>query len=293
MQNSPTPKVSVVIPTINAEQYLEDILCVLESQTYKPLEILVVDSGSIDASQKISESHDLVEFISMGKDCFDHAKTRHGAILRAKGDFVFFLTQDAVPSNMSYIADMLAAFKDSEVALCYARQIPRSDHPKYVKLVWDFNYPNTSCTKSMDDLETLGIKTFFCSNAASAYRKSAYLECGGFKFPSDTNEDMLMAATLIHKGHKVAYVANATVTHSHNFSFKQQYKRNFLIGKFLSENSKLLESTSATAEGKKLFKSIAGKLLKQGNLAQLFLFTKDCTARYFGQKAGKSALQKA
>ena len=50
------PKISVIIPVYNLENYIENCLKSIQSQTYKNLEIIVVDDGSTDGSRKIIEN---------------------------------------------------------------------------------------------------------------------------------------------------------------------------------------------------------------------------------------------
>lgn len=53
MEVSNTPLISVIIPVYNDEEYVEGCLNNLLSQTYKNLEIIVVDDGSTDKSAEV------------------------------------------------------------------------------------------------------------------------------------------------------------------------------------------------------------------------------------------------
>ena len=93
-----------------------------------------------------------------------------------------------------------------------------------------FNYPEQSSVKSLADIDKYGIKTYFCSNVCAAYDKGIYLKTGGFTERAIFNEDMICAGTMIQKGYSVVYAADARVYHSHNYSGKQQFHRNFDLG---------------------------------------------------------------
>ena len=80
--------------------------------------------------------------------------------------------------------------------------------------------------KTKEDLDRLGIKTFFCSNVCSL-AKEKYLELGGFVKHTIFNEDMILAGTMIKQGGKIAYCAKAKVIHSHNYSAFQQFHPEF------------------------------------------------------------------
>ena len=57
--------------------------------------------------------------------------------------------------------------------------------------------------KTKEDLDRLGIKTFFCSNVCAAWRREKYLELGGFVKHTIFNEDMILAGTMIKQGGKM------------------------------------------------------------------------------------------
>jgi len=51
------PKVSIIIPVYNGENYLKDAIDSALSQTYTNIEIIVVDDGSIDETEKVARSY--------------------------------------------------------------------------------------------------------------------------------------------------------------------------------------------------------------------------------------------
>ena len=125
--------------------------------------------------------------------------------MRTVGDYTLFMTQDAVPAGDRYIERLTAPLgTDKTIALVSGRQLPKPDARRFEQFVRAFNYPDEPSVRGAEDLPSYGIKTFFASDVCSAYRRTAYMECGGFA-PVNTNEDMLMAARLIALGHKVAY----------------------------------------------------------------------------------------
>ena len=51
------PLVSVIIPVYNSERYLGEAIESVINQTYQPVEIVVVNDGSIDRSELIARSY--------------------------------------------------------------------------------------------------------------------------------------------------------------------------------------------------------------------------------------------
>lgn len=283
---------SVVIPTLNAAGEIDELLTLIEAQTLKPLDILVVDSSSEDGTVDKVAKHPWVDFVRIERNEFNHGSTRDMALRRTAGDFVCFLTQDAVPVSSRYLETLVEPLlADSSVALVSGRQLPKANARRFEQLVRDFNYPGTPSVRSKGDLKKYGIKTFFASDTCSVYRRTAYLECGGFDYVN-TNEDMLMAAKLIASGMKVAYEPRAEVYHSHNLTPSQQFARNRAVGFFLETHADDLMHASEIGEGGRLVKEVSSQLLREGNLVEFMAFGVDCCARLLGNRAGRRAARK-
>ena len=77
---------------------------------------------------------------------------------------------------------------------------------RYVYKRQSFNYPDKACIKGEEQLGTLGIKTYFCSNVCAAYRKNVFESLDGFEGHTIFNEDMIYAAKAVKAGWKIAYV---------------------------------------------------------------------------------------
>ncbi|MCI1983281.1 MAG: glycosyltransferase [Bifidobacteriaceae bacterium] len=283
--------VSVVIPTLNAEKYIAQQLDDLKKQTVQPSEILVIDSSSSDNTVQLARKHG-AKVIVIKRSEFNHGGTRHQGFLNTSGEFTIFFTQDAVMNDPECIKNLIAPFSDSDIAMTTGRQIPKGDARPFEALVRKFNYPDESSIRSKADLPRLGIKTYFASDVCAAYRRSAYLEAGGFPRPCNTNEDMLMAAIFINRGFKVAYTANATVSHSHNLSLKEQYRRNKAIGYCLEKNQKILGNVQEIGEGGRLVKAVMKKLVAERHFIEAFAFAADCGARLLGNRSGRATAKK-
>lgn len=284
--------VSVIIPTLNAEHEIEDLLAALERQSLRPMEILIVDSASDDDTVPLVKMHEGIRLLQIERCDFNHGATRDMALRATTGDFVCFLTQDALPASDAYLERLVAPMVgDPSIALVSGRQLPKADARRFEQLVRSFNYPDSPSVRSKSDLNKCGIKTFFASDSCSAYRRTAYLDCGGFEYVN-TNEDMLMAARFVASGLKVAYEPGAEVYHSHNLTPSQQFARNRAVGMFLESHSDDLMHASEIGEGGRLVKTVSSQLLREGNLTEFIAFGVDCCARLLGNRAGRRAARK-
>ena len=279
-------KVSVIIPTLNAGQYIGPLLTRLEQQQLRPDEIIVVDSSSDDDTQQLVRAHKDVHLVVIDRKDFNHGGTRDAMLRQSMGEFVLFLTQDALPCSNDYIERILEPFEDEHVALVYGRQLPRNDAKKAERLIREYTYPAESMKITKLDVENLGIRAFRASDVCAAYRRSAYLEVGGFENPVLTNEDMFIAARFIHAGWTIVYEAQAEVIHSHNFTFRQQYKRNYIQGVEIEKHRAILGNAPLTGEGLAMMMYAMRGLLRQGDLIGMGRLVVDCAFRFIGNRKG-------
>lgn len=285
-------KVSLVIPTLNAESDIEVLLNRIYRQTRRPDEVIVVDSSSSDRTVDIVKAFEWVRLISIERSEFNHGLTRDMALRESFGDIVCFMTQDAVPADDFYIENLIAPIiSDDRVAVSSGRQLPKDDARRFEQLVREFNYGPESNIRTKADVATMGIKAYFATDVCSAYRRSTYIELGGFG-KTNMSEDMLMAAKAVNAGYSVAYAANACVYHSHNLTPAEQYRRNYAIGRFLEANREIVSCASEVGEGGKLVKSVSRQLLHEGNVREFVEFGFDCCARLLGNRAGRRAARK-
>jgi glycosyltransferase involved in cell wall biosynthesis len=89
-----SPLVSIIIPAYNAEKYIEETLQSAINQTYKHIEIVVVDDGSTDSTLKIAKKFEgsFVKIISVQNG--GAAKARNIGFRNSKGDYIQFLDAD-------------------------------------------------------------------------------------------------------------------------------------------------------------------------------------------------------
>lgn len=284
--------ISLIIPTLNAECFMKSLLDDLMLQTIVPNEIIVVDSESTDKTVDICKNYSKVKVIPVLRKDFDHGKTRDMALKQSSGDIVIFMTHDAKPADENFIKNLVDYLEnDNELAVVSGRQLAREDATYAEKLIREFNYPDKSNVRSKFDIPKYGIKTFYCTDVCAAYRKKLYFEIGGFDYPLKTNEDMFFAAKAIQKGYKVGYAADAKVIHSHNFTIKEQYKRNYIQGYEIEKHKNILGNVSANSEGMKMIKYVSKGLLKKAKFFSFIRFCFDCCARFLGSHNGKKSYQ--
>ncbi len=250
--------VGLVILTKNAQKTLDSILCQL-TKTSLEIQILIIDSSSSDSTVLIAKNHDIKVIVIHQAD-FNHGATREYARKQLNTDIVIFLTQDAIPVNSDLIANLVKPLIDSDkVVVSYGRQIAHNGADLFEAFPREYNYGNKSQIRGIDDLEEYGVYTFFCSNSCAAYKNTALDEIGGFN-PVLTNEDYFAVAALLQKGYKIAYVAEAVVSHSHRYTLWQEFQRYFDTGYVRAENP-IIQNLVGQAESRGI--GFVSALLKQ------------------------------
>ncbi|CAM3695106.1 glycosyltransferase [Cohnella lubricantis] len=278
-------RASVIIPTLNAEAYLPELFVQLRNQTKPPHEIVIVDSQSTDMTASLAADCG-ARVIQIAREQFDHGGTRNLAAKHATGDVLVFMTQDAQPMNDRFVEELLKPLNDSQVAAVYGRQEARTDANALERMTREINYPQQAMFKSMKDLPERGIKLFFFSNVCSAIRSDLFQQVGGFPETTIMNEDMLFAAKCILEGLTIVYNPKAEVLHSHNYTLRKQFQRNFDIGVFLRMNDWILQYATAEKEGIKLIRQQLGMLIHDGYGYLIPRWFAEAGAKYVGYRMG-------
>ena len=279
-------KVNVYIPTLNGGKRFLELLQALAGQNLPVQHYVAVDSGSTDGTVEAARASGF-EVMGLGGTGFDHGGTRQSAIDRyPQADIYIFLTQDAIPADVSALTNLVRTFDDSQIGMAYGRQLPHPGATLQESHARLFNYPPQSQVRSLADAAKYGIKTISCSNSFAAYRRTAFEEGGGFPLGTIMGEDVIMAGKLLLKGWAMAYAGDASVYHSHDYSVREEFERYFDIGVFHSDNRWIFDSFGrADGEG---FRYAKSEIRYVGRRNPLLLPKVSCSfvAKWLGYKLG-------
>ena len=278
--------IDVVIPTYKPDEKYDALLRMLAKQTYPVNRIIVINTEKSLYGNHPDEPENL-ELYHIQRSEFDHGGTRNQALRMSESDLVMFLTQDAIPENTELVKCMVECFADETVACAYGRQLPAKDCSLIEQYTRQFNYPSEGFVKTRKDLQRLGIKTYFCSDVCAVYRRQVYEKLGGFPLKTIFNEDMIFASKVIGAGYGIAYCAKARVIHSHNYTGKQQFQRNFDMAVSQADHPEVFEGLPAEKEGVRMVAENAKWLVKSGHfyLIPRLIYVSGC--KYLGYRMGK------
>lgn len=282
----------VIIPVYKPGEKLLRLLEKLQNQSWPVGKIILINTEQKYFDELVKEGDFyqkypgvIVKHIS--KREFDHGKTRNYGVSLSTAPYFIMMTDDAVPTDEKLVENLLMPFQDEGVGMTYARQLPAKGCGVIESYTRSFNYPDASQTKSSGDLGSMGIKTFFASNVCAAYRRGLFDELGGFTNHTIFNEDMIYAKGVIDRGYKIAYVAEAEIAHSHNYSGVEQFKRNFDLGVSHAEYQQVFSGLSTESEGIRLVKKTCSYLCRIGKPHLIVKLVWQSGCKYVGYFLGK------
>jgi rhamnosyltransferase len=228
---------ALIIRCFNEEAHIGRLLTGVLRQTHLPDEILVVDSGSTDATVAIASEFD-VQVVSISPELFSFGHALNVGIAASTAEIAIFASAHVYPIYDDWIKELVAPFADERVALTYGRQqTPPGGRFSEQRLLSQW-FPPQSARRQRHP---------FCNNANAAIRRSAW-EQRPYDEQLTGLEDLDWAKYAMESGHSIAYVAEAPVVHVHDESFKQvfnRYRREAIAHKDIYNDQEMGMATAA------------------------------------------------
>jgi rhamnosyltransferase len=223
------PLASVLIPTRNPGTAIRDVLdSIFAQQVDFTFEVVIVDSTSRPADVDLMHGFP-VRLQQISPSEFGHGRTRNLLASLAQGRMLLYLSQDAEPVGPAWMSTLLQPLEDPAVAGCYAQQIPRTDADPLIRFFLARTYNSRPTRRRVAHGHSVRIDEIFFSNVSSAIRRSVWER---FPFRQDVvmSEDQYWAYDVLRGGYEVVYHPAAQVYHSHNYSLRTLFRRNWDSG---------------------------------------------------------------
>lgn len=221
-----------MLPTLNGRSDLERLLPRLAEQDFEPgWELLAVDSASTDGTPELLEAAG-ADVARIRREDFSHGGTRAARAADARGAYLVFLSQDALPADEHFLARLVAPFDDDRVAGTYARVLPNpGDDVLTARTVLDL--PEAAPVPSVRDLDGVAglwalppaerVAHIRFNNVASAIRRATFER---IPFPAiDFGEDVAWAARALTAGWRLVYTPDAVAHHAHRYTARAAFRR--------------------------------------------------------------------
>jgi glycosyltransferase involved in cell wall biosynthesis len=188
------PLVTVIMAVYNGEQFVADALQSLMTQNYRPIEILVVDDGSTDATPEIVQSFSCVRYVRQANH--GQAAARNRAIGLARGPYVAFLDADDLWPKHKLSTQVGYLESNPSVVCVLGRQ----------EIMFDGIDPPTWMTRDLvfGDLGGVGL-------LSAVIRTDVLRELGGFNTSYRHAEDRDLFVRLREKGLTTAVIPDVVL----------------------------------------------------------------------------------
>jgi len=207
------PLVSVIVPTLNSERFLERCLTSIRRQTYSNIEVIVVDNYSTDKTREIAEKYaDLVLLKGPERSAqvnFGVKYARGKYVYRVDSDFVVepFVVEEAIRKCEIECFDAICVHNTSDPSASFWARVRKLERDCYF----------------YDKLNV----------AARFFRKDVFERIGGFDERLVAAEDYDLHNRLVKHGFKIGYIKSKEIHIGEPESLSEIAKRHYYYGKTL------------------------------------------------------------
>lgn len=198
------PRVSLVIRCYNEARHIGRLLVGIERQSLRDVEIILVDSGSTDATLDIAARFP-VRILHIPSERFSFGRSLNMGCAAATGDVIAIASAHVYPTHADWLERLVTPFDDPDVAVVYGGQrgderTRYSEHRLFQSWFGDIPDPDQQHP--------------FCNNANAAIRRAFWQER-----PYDEAltglEDLEWASHMRRLGRRIVYDPAALIIHVH------------------------------------------------------------------------------
>lgn len=207
--------ISIVVRTHNDEKFLRETLRGVFSQRLKqPVQYLLIDEGSCDASLSIAKEFpfDVIRAV----DRFNGAYSLNAIYKECKGEFIVNILGHTIPAGKTAFSCLVNPLYKQGVAAVYGRQLPHPEGNSFFNLNLQLGYTDKGGVSGVLSLA-------FSSLKRSVWEKAC------FKEELVPSEDKGWAKEVINAGYKILYQPEAAVFHYHPFSLIRTFRRAIMV----------------------------------------------------------------
>ena len=199
------PTCSIVIRCYNEEKHIGNLLAGIMAQSVNDVEIILVDSGSTDATLSIATRYP-VRILNIAPEEFSFGHSLNIGCAAASADIIVLASAHVYPVYKDWLEYLLAPFDDKEVALVYGKQRGPQNAWYAEQQIYRKWFPERSIKQQTHP---------FCNNANAAIRKSLWGD-SPYNIELTGLEDLEWAKRQSEAGRKIVYSAEAEIVHVHD-----------------------------------------------------------------------------
>lgn len=207
-------KISIIIRSYNEQEGIERLFRGIFEQTVRNAEIILVDSGSTDATLSIAAQFP-VTILHISPEDFSFGRSLNLGCEAATGEYIVIASAHVYPVYRNWLEQMLMPFTDAKTALVYGKQRGNNVTKFSERQIFAQWFGEKSNFRQSHP---------FCNNANAAIRRSVWA-----RMPYDETltglEDLSWALKISELGYRIAYNADAEVCHAHDETWGRVYQR--------------------------------------------------------------------
>ncbi len=244
------PKVSIIVPCYNVEEYLEECISSLLKQTLKDIEIILINDGSNDLTPDILTSFSEIDkrIVLINQENKGVSNARNNGLTVAKGEYITFLDSDDWIDN-DYIEKLYDAITRNSCDTAVSDMIRKRPNSNKYRL----HFVEEKIYTNLNDKIKVTRVPACCYLCGKLFKKELI---NNFKFKENVYfEDMLLLPEVLKKSDKLVTVPNTNYYYRVNKnsivkkaqSPKKQldsYRAHKYIVKFFKENNLTLSNKS-------------------------------------------------
>lgn len=231
------PLCTIIIPTYNGAKYIGEILeAISQQKTNFDFEVLVIDSGSEDMTLEVINKFERVRLHQIPNEEFGHGKTRNLGAQIARGEYLVYLSHDAIPANEHWLEAMVTPLSPEGIGAAgvLGKQVARPGcFPmlKYeIKHVFAGFGPDYGLTlfqydSALHSEKEMNLMSFY-SDVNSAVRRDFLLKVIPYQ-DLPYSEDMAFGLDIIKAGYIKVYSPAGLVIHSNDLTLAEYKLRLF------------------------------------------------------------------
>jgi glycosyltransferase involved in cell wall biosynthesis len=223
---------SVIVPTRNRKEILENTIILLESQTLDKslFEVIIVDDGSEDGTDKYMQELSTPLSMKYLRHEFRGASyARNVGLKSAEGEFVIFLGDDVHPSE-NLLKTYYEQFHENEERVFIIGKTVWAKHllkSRFIKYLEEQSHAQFRFNAIKD---RKNVPPQYFNTANSAIPLKYILSCGLFDEDLTLYEDTELGMRLSRIGLKLVYVDSAIAYHNHHVTLSSYMKRQIIAG---------------------------------------------------------------
>jgi rhamnosyltransferase len=196
---------SLIIRAYNEEAYIGHLLEGISHQTVSDVEVILVDSGSTDATASIAARYG-AKVVHVSPEEFTFGRSLNLGLAAATRELVVIASAHVHPVYPDWLERILEPFSNPAVVLTYGNQRGDERSKFSENQIFARWYPDQSVVPQSHP---------FCNNANAAIRRSIW-ENHPYDETLTGLEDLAWAKWAQNEKHMIAYIAEAEVIHVHN-----------------------------------------------------------------------------